>query len=447
MIRFLLMGLLRDPARSRFPVAIVLFGVALTVVLVSWVSGISSDLVRTNAAYETGHLKVVSRAYARESDMAPNDLALLGASALLDSLRAAAPGWTWTPRIRIAGLLDVPDAAGETRAQAPVRGLGLALAGEGAPEHDLLELRRLLARGRLPAEAGEMLATDALARQLGLAPGDVATLVSSTMDGSLTTWNLRLAGTVRFGIAALDRGTVLIDIADARAALDMDDAAGEIVGFAPGGLYDDARARRVAEDLREAGLAGAPDAAAAGDDAGAAGEFATDEFVTDEFAPVVLTLREQAGLGQVLDLASAVSAALVGLFLVVMSIVLWNSGLIAGVRRYGEIGLRLALGEARRHIYGAMLAESFMVGVIGSLAGTVLGLAISYRLEAVGLDLGSVLRHSDMVASSVMRARVTPASWVIGFLPGVGATLLGTAIAWTGVFRRRTSQLTKEFEA
>ncbi len=242
---------------------------------------------------------------------------------------------------------------------------------------------------------------------------------------------------MRFGIAFLDRGTVLIDIAGARAALDMDDATGEIVGFAPGGLYDDARARRVARSLREAGLAGTPDAAGAGSAANAA----------DEFAPVVMTLRDQAGLGQVLDLASAVSGALVGLFLVVMSIVLWNSGLVAGVRRYGEIGLRLALGESRRHIYGAMLAESLMVGVIGSLAGTALGLAVSYRLEAVGLDLGSVLRHSDMVASSVMRARVTPASWVLGFLPGVGATLLGTAIAWTGVFRRRTSQLTKEFEA
>jgi putative ABC transport system permease protein len=438
MIRFLLVGLLRDPARSRFPVTIVLCGVALTVVLVSWVSGISSDLVRTNAAFETGHLKVVTRAYAREADMTPNDLALVGAGALLDTLRAAAPDWTWTPRIRVAGLLDVPDAAGETRAQAPVRGLGLALVGAGAPEPRVLELRRTLARGRLPERPGEMLASEALAHRLGLEPGATATLVATTMDGSLTTWNLRLAGTLRFGIAALDRGTVLLDLADARAALDMDDAAGEIVGFASSGQYDDARARALARALRAAGRAGPADGAPA------ARRGAADAAA--DFAPVVLTLREQAGLAQVLDLAATVSGALLVLFLVVMSIVLWNSGLVAGVRRYGEIGLRLALGEGRGHIYGSMLAESLMVGVLGSLAGTALGLVVSYRLEAVGLDLGSVLRHSDMVASSVMRARVTPVSWAVGFLPGVGATVLGTALAWTGVFRRPTSQLTKEFE-
>jgi putative ABC transport system permease protein len=51
------------------------------------------------------------------------------------------------------------------------------------------------------------------------------------MNGSMTMYNFRVAGTVSFGTEALDRGSILVDIEDARLALDMFDAAGEVVGF------------------------------------------------------------------------------------------------------------------------------------------------------------------------------------------------------------------------
>lgn len=44
------------------------------------------------------------------------------------------------------------------------------------------------------------------------------------------------------------------------------------------------------------------------------------------------------------------SSALVLIFIVAMSIVLWNAGLMGSLRRYGEIGIRLAMGEDKRHL-------------------------------------------------------------------------------------------------
>jgi putative ABC transport system permease protein len=35
-------------------------------------------------------------------------------------------------------------------------------------------------------------------------------------------------------------------------------------------------------------------------------------------------------------------------------------------------------------------------------------------------------------------------SWVLGFVPGLTATLLGTGISGIGIFRRQTAQLAKE---
>ncbi|MBN2170502.1 MAG: FtsX-like permease family protein [Candidatus Krumholzibacteriota bacterium] len=423
MIRFLWRGLVRDRARSLFPTLVVLAGVALTVVMHGYLRGTESDLVRANAAFGGGHVSVMSRAYAAEADLVPNDLALLGADSLLATLGRESPAYLWSARIRFGGLVDVPDAAGETRTQAPVAGLAVDLLDPASPEHEILAPGRALVRGRLPAARGEALLSEDLAQRLDVAPGQTVTIIGTTMYGSLTTANFRVVGTLRFGVTAVDRGAMLLDLADARAALDMAGGAGVLIGFARDGQYRQAEA---------AALAARFNAARAGD--------------PDPFAPVMSTLREHAGLGQTLDLAATVSGALIALFVLVMSVVLWNAGLMASLRRYGEFGLRLAIGEEKGHLYGSLLAEALMIGLLGSVLGTGLGLLIAWLLQERGLDISPLLRSASMLISDRLRARITPASWLIGFLPGLAATFLGAAISGVGIFRRQTARLSKELE-
>ena len=64
-----------------------------------------------------------------------------------------------------------------------------------------------------------------------------------------------------------------------------------------------------------------------------------------------------------------------------------------------------------------------------------------------GFDIGPWVKNSSMMVDNVLRARVTPASAVIGFVPGLLATLLGTGISGIGIYQRQTSQLFKELEA
>ena len=46
-------------------------------------------------------------------------------------------------------------------------------------------------------------------RRLELEPGGTVTLIGSTMHGALATMNFTLAGTIRFGVTAMDRGAVI----------------------------------------------------------------------------------------------------------------------------------------------------------------------------------------------------------------------------------------------
>lgn len=423
MIRFLIKGLLRDRSRSVFPFLTVLSGVTLSVVLYSWVRGTETDLVRANASFSTGHLRVTTRGYLTMAEQAANQFVLTGVAALRDQLGARHPGIRWAPRIRFAGLLDVPDEHRETRAQAPVTGLAIDLLTPTSVEHDVLNLRRALKSGRLPARRGEALLSDDLARRLRVRPGDTVTLISTTRFGGMTTANLTMSGTIRFGISAVDRGAVLADVEDVREALDMPDAAGELLGFMAGGRYRDAEATLVADGF--------------------------NRRVQDEgdLRPVMGTLRADAGVATVLDLAGAVTTALIVIFVAVMSIVLWNAGLMAALRRYGEIGVRLAIGESHGHLYRSLLAESALVGLAGSVLGTVLGVAVSYYLQLRGVNIAPFLRNASLLISDVLRAEVTVGSYLIGFVPGLLATLAGTAISGIGIYRRQTSSLAKEFES
>ncbi|MFC1799861.1 ABC transporter permease [Candidatus Eisenbacteria bacterium] len=423
MTRFLLKGLLRDRNRSLFPVIIVMLGVMVSVLMYCFMLGVMDDMIRSNAKLDTGHVKVMTRAYEEIAQQLPNDLALAGVDGIISDLERGYSGMEWVPRIRFAGLLDIPDENGETRSQGPVMGIAADLLGQGSKEVQRLNLETAVVRGRLPEKPDEILISEEFALSLDVEIGDLATLISATSTGSMALQNFRLVGTIKFGVGALDRNMMIADIHDVQYALDMDNGASELLGFFPNLIYDEVEAERVMESFN-AGV----------------------EDPEDDFAPVMLTLSGQHGLGEYLDMMNLRILIILGSFFFVMSMVLWNAGLMSGIRRFGEIGVRLAIGESKMHVYTSLLVESLLVGIAGSAIGTALGLGISYYLQEVGWDISGMMEGTNMIMADVMRARVTPASYYIGFVPGLLATFLGSAISGIAVFRRRTAQLFKELE-
>ncbi len=419
MIRFLVKGLLRDRSRSLFPFLTVTIGVSLTVFLDAYIRGAADGMFRTTATFLSGHVRVTTRARSRESSYATNELALLGVDKLLSELRGDFPDVVWTPRIRFSGLVDIPDSAGLTRAQASVTGMAIDLSAS-SPERNLLKLDAALVRGRLPVSPSELLVPEEFARRLDISPGEKLTLITSTMHGSLSATNFTLASTVQFGVTAFDRSLLLADIRGIRHALDMEDAADEILGFQPRGQYDEPAAMQIAA------------------------RFNARHHKEDEFAPVMEPLRTASGMAGLIDTMNIASTLISAVFILAMAIVLWNAGLVGSLRRYGEIGLRLALGESKSRVYVTLLAESFFLGLTGSTTGTLLGLAVSYYLQETGINIASMMRNATIVMDDVIRARIAAPTFFIGFLPGLFATFLGAAVSGLGVFKRKTAALMKE---
>jgi len=81
------------------------------------------------------------------------------------------------------------------------------------------------------------------------------------------------------------------------------------------------------------------------------------------------------------DWMNAASGIIIGVFLVIAMIVLWNMGLMNGLRRYGEIGMRLAIGESKGQVYRSMIMESVIIGFIGTVFGTAMGIGLTYYMQ------------------------------------------------------------------
>ena len=426
MIKFLTKGLIRDRSRSLFPVLVITLTVTMVIFSIGFMKGTINSLILDTAVILTGHEKIVTRAYSEESQLMPNDLALMDVDQLVENLEQTYPDFFWSPRITFAGLLDVPDENGETKAQGPVIAFGIDFLSNGSRQVEIWELGKSLVSGKLPENSNDALISSKMADQLNIRIGESVTFIGSTMNNAFTTYNFNVSGTFNLKKGQTDKQMMLVDLSGARLALDMDNAASAIFGFTHSLYYDDEMAVALRTDYNK---------------------IKSDSL--DIFSPFMLALRDGNQMGTMVDMSGAMMAIMGGIFLVIVMIVLWNMGLMNGLRRYGEIGLRLAMGESKGQVYRSMISEAIIIGSTGTVVGTGIGLALTYYVQENGIDYTKgmeALSNSSMVMPNIFYAQVTPDLFYIGFIPGVLATVLGTMLAGLAIYKREMAELFKELE-
>jgi putative ABC transport system permease protein len=432
MIRWLLTGILRDKTRSLFPFLVVTAGVGLIIALIGFLEGVFMGMIDMTAHLDTGHLRLVNRPFYEEEHLNPIDRALSGQSAFAAWLKQnSSPEIEWTPRIRWGAIIDVPDAQGETRAQTVALGIAVDLTSPHSPEWQRLALEKSLVRGGLPTRPHEILVGWLLAKDLKLQPGDTVTLIGQTFDGGLAVDNYRVSGLIRFGIFAMDKKMVISRLEDAQFTFYMEDKVTDWLGFFPRRVPFDnyqTHARDIGERLKTL-KAQSPAGWAHDDD------------------PMLLSVSDQRNIAEIYDKYLLVRRIIVSVFTLILSLVLWNAGLLNGIHRYGEMGLRLALGETQGGVVFSFACEAFLIGVFGTAAGSLLGGGVVYYLQEVGVNMGDSFAQTGLMLSDVVRGRLTAEAFIYGAVPGLTASVLGALVANVAVFRRSEANLFRELEA
>jgi len=426
MIKFLAKGLARDKTRSLFPTIIITVTVAIVIFALGFMRGMLNSVFLDTAVIISGYEKVVTRAYKKEMQMLPLDLALMDIEEMISGLNRDHPDYFWSPRINFGGLIDIPDENKETRSQSPIMAIGIDFFSNKSRQTELWKLDQIIVDGLPPRSPNDILISSKLAKKLEVSTGQEATFIGSTMDNAFTTYNFNISGIFNLNKGQTDKQMILLDISGAQEALDMNGAATEILGFTNNLFYNDEDAIEIRSSFNK-----------------------NNRNSSDIFAPIMIALRDTNQMGTMVDFSNAALAVIGGIFLIIVMIVLWNMGLMNGLRRYGEIGLRLAMGESKGQVYRSMITEAVIIGLTGTLLGTGLGLSITYYVQENGISYAEALEEmalKNMVMPNVFYSKVTPDLFYVGLLPGLLATVLGTMLAGLAIYRREMAQLFKELE-
>ena len=426
MINFLFKGLIRDRSRSFFPLIIITAIVSIIIFFSGFLNGIYNSLFFNTALVNSGHIKVVTHAYNLEYQLLPNDLAILESDKLIDNLDKQYQEYMWTPRITFAGLLDVPDNNGETLTQSPVFALGVDFLSNNSTQFEVWNLHDKITKGKVFLNENEILLSEKLAERLNISPGNVITFIGSTMDGAFSTYNFLVSGIFNLNLGPIDKDMMIVDIKGAEIALDMENAASEILGYKKDLFFNDKETVSMRNEFNI--------------------QFSD---TTDLYRPFMLALRDSNQMSTIVDFSNVIMFIIMALFLIVVTLVLWNMGIMNGLRRYGEIGMRLAIGETKGHVFKSMIIESLMIGFLGSFFGTIIGISVTSYLEKVGLDYSKAidsLNSSNFAMPNVFYPQITSELFYIGFIPGILATVFGTMLAGRAIYSREMAQLFKELE-
>jgi putative ABC transport system permease protein len=106
--------------------------------------------------------------------------------------------------------------------------------------------------------------------------------------------------------------------------------------------------------------------------------------------------------------------------LVVACIVIYNTFTILVTQRGRELALERCLGATRRQVFGGMLVESLIVGLIASAAGIVAGLGLGWALQKVFVGFGAPIPSGPL--------ELSPSTVAIGMITGVAATMVASVL-------------------
>ena len=129
-------------------------------------------------------------------------------------------------------------------------------------------------------------------------------------------------------------------------------------------------------------------------------------------------LNTAESIGVILELVLILVSAIA---LIISGIGIMNIMLVTVTERTREIGLRMAVGAARREIMAQFLAEAVLISLAGGLAGIALGTAIPYSVRFFEPALRIPVSEASIVVAFAVSCLV---GIVFGMLPAVRASRL-----------------------
>jgi ABC-type lipoprotein release transport system permease subunit len=385
LLRLAMRNLWRNGRRTALTMAAIAFGFALAVFTLNLTTGSYNDMIRAGISQQAGHVVVQAAGYQADPDDA---LRVARASEVVTALAAIDPGAVVTRRVNLRGLVVSPSGS---------VGAGVVAVDPVAERSLSMIPDRIVDGAWLDDDDRGVLIGRAMADRLGVGVGDKLVYMGQHGGTEVASRLFRVKGIFRTGSADMDGFVAFVHV----------HAGSELLG-APDTVH------QVALHLTE------PERAAEATAAARAALSRSELEVLDWRA----ALPEMGAMIEV-DRTSNEFMLYAITLIVAMGVV--NTVLMSVLERTREFGVLLAIGVRRRTIAQLVLLEGFVLGVLGTGLGLLLGVALSYPLVTYGLDFSSFMGSEAYDAGGVVISAVIKGAWDVPRIVRFGVL----SVLWT----------------
>ncbi len=379
-IKLALRNIFRNRRRSLLAVLSVLLALALMTFMEGMLNGMLGSITLNSVKTDSGHVQITTQAFRDRVRFMPVDANIADPESVVRAIQAdptVGPMIDLTAmRLKFGTILTY---GGRNKT-------ALGIGGDPETEKKLLMLDRSIVKGAYPSGPREIAVGADLAADLGVDEGSVLKVQSATAEGSTNMRKLKVAGIFRTGMDTLDSSVFFLSLDDARALLKTGGGVQQIMVM----LKDYKRAKTAAEAIAKIlpGMAAVP-------------------------------WSESSDMFGFLSMAEAMFLSIYAFIAVLGTVIIVNIMMMVVLERRREIGIMKALGVSRSEVLGIFTAEGLILGVFGSLAGTLLGLAATAAVGATGIDLGESMKGMNFPMTSTIYPAISVWGLVKVFFIGV----------------------------
>jgi putative ABC transport system permease protein len=350
-LKLALRNVFRNRRRTIITLAAMGFGAAAIIVFGGFVHAIYAGVRESTIRSQIGHIQLYRRGFSEKGNLAPYDYMVENYAELRAELARIPHVKTVTARLGFSGLVSTGDTT------ASFVGTGVDPEGEAelASMAVIVDGKDLVRRD----PRGIILGVG-LAHAFGVKPGDDLTLLTTTKGGAINALAVRVRGIWESGEKAYDDRFLRVGLGEVQRLLDVESGAVQSVVLLLDDTAQTAAVRAQIERLvRERGL--------------------DLEIKTWED----LALRYH----QVRELFGRIFGVLTLIVSIMVVFGITNTMTMAIFERTREIGTIRALGTRRRGVISMFLLEGVSLGLLGGLAGVLLGVVLAKAITASGIQL------------------------------------------------------------
>ena len=381
----------RNTKRSILSAAAIAVATFTIVFMFALIHGMTKDMEWNITSYVTGEIRLRNKEYDKNEMLNPVHLTIQNASKIIKDVETLPDTMLTVPRIPVLARVY------RNNESFNIRGVGL----DFEKEKQFQDLEKHVKKGSLPAPGTNgVLMGFKLAKKMGLKIGDRFTILTTTVYRGSNAMTFTVAGIAAFSIGGLNSSTFYAPLNRIQKLVKAHDSVTEI-------LVKVKKSSSLKKTVKEISHLLVKD-----------GDTTTG---VKAYTSMDTTLSLMAIAQLSYDLIALI-------FFILASSVIVNTTIMVIYERMKEIGTISAMGMTGGQIQRLFFLEAFFIGILGSLAGVIIGIAITLPLSSTGINFGAAMEGVDMEISDIIKPSLSLYSTVIVFIFSVVVSSLATLL-------------------